>query len=411
MTATDVRGYICLTTGQPVDQEIQGDGRWCGGRPPCLHARRPDGAYENARPAWEPAPVAQAVGRVNGAGGFSLPVPPLTDGNEKRESRRTGLSTITLTDLLARPPREQSWLLDGLLVADGTSLWAAKPKCGKSVTLRNLARAVAIGEPFLGRATTSGTVLLVSLEDRESRVRAHFESMGDVEAIGDRIILYIGAAPEHGIAALEDTIAIHRPVLTIVDTVGRLIRFRDINDYAEVMRELGPVGELARRMNCHIALTHHLGKSERVDGGDGVLGSTALFAVVDTLAIVKRRQDGGRSIATLQREGDDLSETLLTLDNKGVVSLGSALSEQLAADAEADVESVLGDEELTEAEIRARAGGNTGLTGRALRQLVAKGSVVRRGSGKRGHPFTYQVRAASERDPEHNEENEQKEHQ
>jgi hypothetical protein len=348
-------------------------------------------------------------GRAVGAAESSFLVSPFKERNEKRESGAAGFRITSLAQLQAQPLAPQSWRVDGVLVEDGTSLWAAKPKCGKSVTLRALAHAVATGRPFLGRATRPGTVLLVSLEDRARRVRDHFERLGDLDEVGDRIALHIGAAPDHAVDELASAVQTIKPSLVIVDTISRLVRFRDINDYSEVTTKLEPVGELARRAGCHIAMSHHLGKGERLDAGDGVLGSTALFGAVDTLVILKRRPDGTRIISTVQREGADLEEAVLSLDDRGAVALGPGVAQQRESEAEAAVLAALGREEITEEEIRARAGGNTGLVGGVLRTLRRTGVVMRTGAGKKGDPFVYRVRGAGWADQENelNEENEQ----
>ena len=49
----------------------------------------------------------------------------------------------------------------------------------------------------------------------------------------------------------------------------------------------------------------------------------------------------------------------------------------------------LGDETLTEADIKERVGGNSTLTGKALRALCTDGSVRRTGEGKKGDPYLY----------------------
>ena len=45
------------------------------------------------------------------------------------------------------------------------SVFAAKPKVGKSTFARNLAMAVARGNPFLGRNTAKGPVVYLALEE------------------------------------------------------------------------------------------------------------------------------------------------------------------------------------------------------------------------------------------------------
>ena len=102
------------------------------------------------------------------------------------------------------------------------------------------------------------------------------------------------------------------PALIIVDTMQRLIQARDLNDYAEVTRKLTPVLNLAREAGAAVLLLHHAGKSERSDL-DSVLGSTALAGSVDNL-LVLRRSDRYRTLASIQRVGPDLAQTVVSLD-------------------------------------------------------------------------------------------------
>jgi RecA-family ATPase len=56
-------------------------------------------------------------------------------------------------------------VIEGLLTQGGFSILAGKPKLGKSSLSRYEAVCVAKGQPFLGRDTTKGDVLLISLEE------------------------------------------------------------------------------------------------------------------------------------------------------------------------------------------------------------------------------------------------------
>ncbi len=66
-------------------------------------------------------------------------------------------------------PTPTPFLVDGLLPEYGFSIVTAKPKQGKSSLMRYLAVSVAKGSPFLGRTTTPGETLLISLEDQVPR--------------------------------------------------------------------------------------------------------------------------------------------------------------------------------------------------------------------------------------------------
>jgi hypothetical protein len=143
----------------------------------------------------------------------------------------------------------------------------------------------------------------------------------------------------------------------------------------------------------HICLTHHLGKSERMDDGDSVLGSTAILGAVDTAVLLKRRSDGTRTIRTSQRDGEDLEETVLSYDKEtGLISLGSSIAEeQMKAARQSVLDALASGEELTAADVRERVGANHGRTSAALRALLAEGGVTRVGAGKKGDPYKYRL--------------------
>jgi DNA repair protein RadA/Sms len=325
-----------------------------------------------------------------------------------RAGRAFSFSLAPLGALLAEPEEAVQWLVDGLLPTGGVSLLAAKPKVGKSTLARNLAWCVARGAPFLGRATAQGAVVYLALEEKRGEVARHFRKMGataDSEgAVGEAplpVYVHVGAAPEEAMAALAAAVAAHRPALVIADPLLRLVRLRDANDYAEVTRALEPVVELARQSGAHLLLVHHLAKGERA-GGDAILGSTALFGAVDTALLLRRHPDQSRTIESIQRYGEDLAESVLTLDEAtGTVQLAGTVAERRQRDAEEAVLAVLSAQpaaELTEPEIREATEMKGLVVSQALRALVARGVVVRTGAGRKGDPFKYQYRRGAARD-------------
>lgn len=303
-----------------------------------------------------------------------------------------GFTFTLMEDLLSEPPEAVAYLVEGMLPSGGVSLWGAKPKVGKSVAVRNLAMCVARGEPFLERACHRGAVVVLALEEKRAEVANHFRNMGGTNEL---IQVHVGAAPgtsREGMAALANAIALFQPVLVVADPVLKLVRVRDSSDYAELTRELEPVIELARRTGCHIAVTHHLGKMTR-EGGDDVLGSTAIFGAVDTLVLFRRRKDNLRVLQTIQRYGTDLGETVVPMDVSGRIALGAAVSELKQAEVRAKVREVL--EKLGEGEsldlpaLRERTEMERTPVYRAAQELVEEGVVARIGEGKRGNPWRY----------------------
>jgi len=293
-----------------------------------------------------------------------------------------------LNELLNEAEEEVNWVVDDLLPSGGFSVIIAKPKVGKSTLARQIALSVAQGEPFLGRQTMKGAVLYVSLEEKRSEVKSHFQLMGatGTEDLG----VYIGSIPEDANEWLKSEIERKKPVLVIVDTLFRFARVADVNDYSKVITALDPLLALARTHSAHLMGVHHARKSGG-DGADTTLGSTAIFGSVDT-AIVMKRVDGKRTIETQQRYGTDMEATILVFDTETkTASLGGTKEEDdILKVSEAILEFLKSTSEpVNEPDIDAEVEGRTGLKRKALRELVAKGQITRHGAGKRNDPYLY----------------------
>ena len=296
-----------------------------------------------------------------------------------------GFQFTSLIDLLAEPPEAIDYAWDKTLPAGGISIMAAKPKVGKSTTARCLALAVAKGEGFLGRSTNQGPVVYLALEEKRSEVQAHFAGMG---ALDEEIYLHFGSSPEDALPKLETSIAQYQPALVIIDPLMRFIRVRDSNDYAEMTRVMEPLMTMARVSGAHILCVHHAGKGDR-EGGDIILGSTALFGSVDT-ALIMRKKGAGRTIESIQRYGENLPETVMGLDvETGSVSDAGTLADTETRAAAARIIRAVGDGAMTQNELRESVEGATKYTIAALHQLHKNGDLHRDGTGKKGDPFTY----------------------
>lgn len=352
----------------------------------------PDGAY-GCHKGCTPAQVRASL---------RLPERPNTaepdamaQSNGARTSKPAPRFHLTpLDELLAEPDERVAYIWDRTLPAGGTSICAAKPKVGKSTLARNLAVAVTRGQSFFGRDTAQGKVIYLCLEEKRAEVAAHFRRMG---ARGAGIHIHTGRAPSDALVALQTAIDELEPLLVVVDPLSRFVRVRDFNDYAEVTRGMEPLIDLARATGCHILCVHHCGKGER-DGGDAILGSTALFGAVDTLLLMNRKAQA-RTLHTVQRYGDDMPETVAHLHAEtGIVTAGGELATIQIEERERVVLDAMGDESLTEQDIKERLGGNQTITAKAIRALYEAGKLKRTGAGRRGDPYHYQrAETASEK--------------
>ena len=305
-------------------------------------------------------------------------------------SEKAGLTLTSMEDLLAEPEEKVKWLVHDHLPTGGLSLMTAKPKVGKSTLTRCLALAVARGEHWLGSATSQGPVLYLALEEKRSEVRRHFRQMGATPA--DQVFIYTALAPQNGLELLRQEVAWKEPALVIIDPLFRFTRVRDSNDYAVVTAALEPLMDLARQSDAHVLVTHHSSKVNR-SGGDEILGSTALFGSVDTVFSL-RRTDRYRTMYSIQRYGQDMEETVITLDEATgwVIPQGSRKDADQDRVGDAIVDFLVTQAEpMREPEIHENVEGRKQTLIRALRRLVQEGEVNRQGTGKRGDAYLYSV--------------------
>lgn len=295
-----------------------------------------------------------------------------------------------LGDLLNEPAETVRWIVEGLLPASGDSLLVAKPKVGKSTLARCLALSVSRGETFLGLGTTQGPVFYLALEEKRSEVRAHFRAMGARE--DDPIHIFCSRSPDDGLAQLRKAVTSTKPVLVIVDPLFRFVRMKDGNDYAAVTNALEPLHALARETGSHVLVVHHMGKGDR-QGGDAILGSTALLAAVDT-AMMMKRSDKYRTLSSIQRYGTDLDEITLDYDDETrTLSSGLPRAEADQTEAAAAIIEFLSSQidAVEEGLIHESIEGRKAVKVKALRKAVKDGRIQRTGNGKRKDPYQYSV--------------------
>jgi hypothetical protein len=300
-----------------------------------------------------------------------------------------GLTLTALRDLLAEPDETVQWIVSDRIPAGGVVMLAGKPKAGKSTIARACAFAVASGHPWLGWTASQGPVWYVALEEKRSELRRLFRAMGGPPDVPIR--LFIGRAPEDLLEQLHETARRERPVLIVIDTLQRLIRCQDLNDYAQVTTKMDPLLSLARETGAALLLVHHASKSAR-SGIDAVLGSTALSGSVDNVMVLGRVEQA-RTLCTIQRIGDDLDETIVTLDKASQhVELGLKRQEAEQAEVASSILAALRTTpDLTERELSGHVEGRTEVKRAALRKLLADEKVGRSGAGKRNDPFRYRL--------------------
>jgi len=145
----------------------------------------------------------------------------------------------TAADLMAQQFSELRWAVPGLIPEGGTIL-AGRPKTGKSWLTLGLALAIAGGGTALGGlAVASGEVLYLALEDGPRRLRRRLEKL--LTALGQTApaALHLATAwprsGEGGLQRIDEWLHAHSGArLVIVDTLARI---RDRRDGGNVYEE------------------------------------------------------------------------------------------------------------------------------------------------------------------------------
>ena len=302
---------------------------------------------------------------------------------------------LTAKDILQAPKDPTRWILENCLPVGGGSIVVAKPKIGKSTTVVDLCMSVARGERFLNRETQQGPVAYLFLDGPLPEIADIFVAFGLRES--DPIYLHAGSAPRDCIDWLLSTVKEKGVRLVVIDTLQKLLKFKDLNDYAEVTNRMEPLLDAARQGNCHIMMLHHAGKESR-DDLDAAIGSTAIRGLCYTYLFLKRLPNSERRIfRSDQRGGKNFPETAIGFNRvTGRVEIQGTMEDAEMDETEPKIAELLESAEAgqaTEKEIREGVQARRIIVSKALRRMLKKGSVERTGEGKKKQPFQYSLAA------------------
>jgi AAA domain/Bifunctional DNA primase/polymerase, N-terminal len=196
-------------------------------------------------------------------------------------------------------------------IVEGLTLFAGKPKIGKSWMLLHVAFAVAEGGLTLGNIhCQEGDVLYAALEDNMRRVQSRLTKLfGTTPEWPDRLhlICEMPRLTEGGLDFIKSWIeGAERPRLIIIDTLAmvRMPNRKDQNSYDADYQAVQQLRTLALKYGVAIVLVHHLRKAEADDVFDTISGTLGLTGAPDTIMVIKRDAIG----TTLHARGRDLLE-------------------------------------------------------------------------------------------------------
>jgi hypothetical protein len=224
-----------------------------------------------------------------------------------RSARRTGFSAAELQTMRFPPIK---YVVPGY-IAEGLTLFAGKPKLGKSWLLLHAAIAVARGGYTLGDVPcVEGGVLYAALEDNRRRLQKRMSKLlPNFQPWPERLhfVTQLSRLREGGVEVVRHWIeAANDPRLVIIDTLAKVrdTKAHDQTNYEADYAAVSELKALADESGVAIVLVHHQRKMEAEDPIDTVSGTTGLTGAVDTVLVLYRTGQG----TTLYGRGRDIEE-------------------------------------------------------------------------------------------------------
>jgi replicative DNA helicase len=172
------------------------------------------------------------------------------------------------------------------------TLWAGKPKAGKSLFVLDMCHAIALGRPVFNKyeVMRKGPVLIVDMENPVHEIANRILKRGINTGTEDLPIHMVSAnfrLDGSGMAALRNLAKEVDPVLVVIDSAREALGITDWNDAANVVDRVRPVRLFAQKV-CAVLLIAHNRKTESVDAGDEISGSNAFTGAVDGWLSVRK---------------------------------------------------------------------------------------------------------------------------
>ena len=195
-------------------------------------------------------------------------------------------------------------------IPEGVTVFAGKPKIGKSWLLFDICYASTSGRFVLGDIKPAeGDVLYLALEDSQRRLKRRLDKLSPEKTWPSRLALATEwrRADAGGIRDIADWCdTVPDPVLVVIDT---LERFRQLakpgsSAYTTDYIAISGLHKLAHERGIAIVVIHHVRKMEADDPFDMVSGTNGLTGASDTILVLKRQ--AGK--VTLYARGRDIEE-------------------------------------------------------------------------------------------------------
>lgn len=303
----------------------------------------------------------------------------------------------TLDEYRAITPEKVEWVVAGLAARGAMTNLDAKIKTGKTTWLLAMAKAILMGEPFMGLATNRAGVLFAT-EQPGSSFRPALERAGLAAGSNLHILIWqdtLQLAWEAVTAMIAGYCAQRADIgVLIIDTLGQFagLPASGENDSATVLQVMRP---LQAMLSQRLAIINSLHSRKSLgEVGDSARGSSQIGGSADILLSLRRvpgnQSKNLRRLEAISRFDETPSELLIELENGIYVSRGtsSAVSQETAQRWLEENLPATADDALTLEQLL-DAAADAEITRSTLQRALDGPCAGKVGSGHKNSPFRY----------------------
>ena len=220
-----------------------------------------------------------------------------TETHKAREAPEYQCSLASLENKEFKPIQ---WIVPEY-IPEGLTVFAGKPKIGKSWLMLGVSLGVGRGTEALGKLVEKGDVLYCGLEDGERRMQSRVAKIlgPAIKGWPENFTFQwrLNALDAGGLDYLEKWLIEHSSRrLIVIDTLGKVRgkKARDEEQYQYDYRMLGGLQQLATQYRVAIVVVHHVRKSDAEDVLDTVSGTTGIAGAADSIIVLGRTDKGTR---------------------------------------------------------------------------------------------------------------------
>ena len=213
--------------------------------------------------------------------------------------------------IMNTPMKPIEYCVDGL-ISQGLFILAGAPKVGKSWLALDMCLSIAKGEKVLGKETSCGHVVYLSLEDSLIRLQNRLYELTDDPSDN----LHFAIMAESISNGLPEQIEYCRKrfddlKIVVIDTLQK-VRNESESSYSSDYKELSVLKSLADKLGIAIVLVHHTRKCSDGDPFNMISGSTGISGCVDESMVIVETKRGSRN-AKLYCVGRDIENAEISL--------------------------------------------------------------------------------------------------